>query len=168
MTAFSPACRKFSEGTELSNESYRIAAGVGLIVPVVVTVVLWGFNLFEAENVQRGSIAYYLGLPSSVRSIPLTEECQAPVYRWRGRNGESSPYISATYSSRNTSQSIFAFYKTALARLSCSPEITSSASSADKSLIQFNCRGPDVLSINVWVGNESSCRTVTLDIMENY
>ncbi|MBI1906523.1 MAG: hypothetical protein HYS20_09860 [Rhodocyclales bacterium] len=153
---------------ELSNNSYKIAAGVGLVVLIVVTVVLFGFHLFEAENVQRGSIAYYLGLPPSVRSIPLTEECQAPVYRWRGRDGESSPYISTTYSSRSTAQYILAFYKTALAKLSCSPETTTSASFTDKGLIQFNCRRPDILSISVWVGGESPCRTVTLDIIENY
>lgn len=152
----------------MSNKSYKIAAGIGLVVLAGIAVVLYGFHLFEAENVQRGSLAYYLGLPASVRSIPLVEECQAPVYRWRGRDGESSPYISATYRSRSSSQNISDFYKTALTKFSCSPETAPSASSADKSLVQFNCKGPDMLSVNVWVGNEPSCRSVTLDIIENY
>lgn len=152
----------------MSNRLFKIAAGIGLVVLAGIAAVLYGFHLFEAENVERGSLAYYIGLPGSVRSIPLAEECQAPVYRWRGRDGESSPYISVTYSSRSPSQNIADLYKTALTKLSCSPEAAPPASSADKSLLQFQCRGPDILSVNVWVGNEPSCRSVTLDIIENY
>ncbi len=153
----------------LSNKSLKIAAGIGLVVLAGIASILYvGFGLFEAENVKRGSIAYYLGLPAQIRSIPLVEECQAPVYRWRGRDGESSPFISTTYRSRSSVQSISDFYKSALTQLSCSPEAAPPASSTEKSLVQFNCRGPDVLSVNVWVGNEASCRSVTLDIIENY
>lgn len=153
----------------MSNKSLKIAAGIGVIVLAGVAAALYaGFHLYEAENVKRGSIAYYLGLPAPVRSIPLVEECQAPVYRWRGRDGESSPYISATYGSRSSTQNISDFYKSALTTLSCSPESATPTSSTEKTLVQFHCPGPDVLSVNVWVGNEPSCRSVTLDIIENY
>lgn len=162
------AYMQLSEAAELSSNSYKIAVGIGIIVLSGVAVVLYRFHLFEAENVQRGSIAYYLGLPSSVRSIPIKEECQIPVYRWRGRNGESSPYISANYGSNSSSQSIIDFYKTALANLSCAPIASLPKSFVDKRLVQFNCLGPDILLIDVWVANEPSCRSVTLDIIENY
>ena len=160
---------KFLEGVGLSNKSLKIAAGIGLIALAAIAAVLYvGLGLFEAENVKRGSIAYYLGLPAPIRSIPLVDECQVPVYRWRGRDGESSPFISVTYSSRSSLQNISDFYKSALTQLSCSPETSPPASSTERNLVQFNCRGPYVLSVNVWAGNEASCRSVTLDIIENY
>ena len=152
----------------MSNKSYKIAAGIGVMVLVGIATILYGFHLFEAENVKRGSIDYYFGIPASVRAIPLVEECQPPLYRWRGRDGESSPYISTTYSSRSSSQNISDFYKTALTKFSCSPETAPPVSSTENSLVQFNCRGPDILSVSVLIGNEPSCRSVTLDIIENY
>jgi hypothetical protein len=152
-----------------SNKSLKMAATISVIVLMGLAVVVYvGSGLFEAEDVRRGSINYFLGLPTSVRTIPLIEECQEPVYRWRGRDGASSPHISATYGSRSSPQNILGFYKKAMSQLSCSPQTEPINQPNNRTVVKFSCSGPDILSIDVWVENEAACRSVTLDIIEGY
>lgn len=144
-----------------------LATGVAFTVLLVAgSAYLGAWALFEASDVRRGSISYFFGVPTSVRRLPIIQECTAPLYRWRGRDGESSPFIEVSYSSRASAHDIVKTYDSALKRAACNLTLTESR--GGQTLATFECGGSEFVSTSVRVGSESPCASVELGVIENY
>lgn len=144
-----------------------LATGAAFTVLLVAGCIYVGaWALFEASDVRRGSISYFLGIPTSVRQLPIIQECTAPVYRWRGRDGESSPFIEVSYSSRARADEIVKAYDTALKRAAC--KLTLTEASGTQTLATFECGGSEFVSSSVRLGSQSPCASVDLGVIENY
>lgn len=143
-----------------------------LAVSVAVVLVLAGaayagtWAWFEGNDVSRGTLSYFLGVPTSVKRLPIVDECSAPKYRWRGRDGESPPFVSVDYSSRSGAEEILRAYRTSLKQAACTSVKTEV--SGPRTLTEFQCQNPDILSASLWIGSESPCASVELNIVENY
>jgi hypothetical protein len=135
-----------------------------LLVAVSAYVSSWA--LFEASDVRRGSIPYFLGVPSSIRQLPIVRECTPPLYRWRGRDGESSPFVEVSYSSRAGADEILKAYDAALKPAAC--KLTLTEARGAQTTATFECGGSEFLSTSVRVGSESPCASVELGFIENY
>lgn len=122
--------------------------------------------LFEASNVPRASISFFFGVPSSVKQLPIVAECTPPLYRWRGRDGESPPFIELSYSSRASAGDIVKAYDDALKAAAC--RLIATQAQGAGTTAQFECAGPEILSTSLRVGSESPCATVELGVIENY
>lgn len=149
----------------LSKKSLAVGAGIGLLLAAG-SAYVGAWALFEASDVRRGSISYFFGVPTSIKQLPIVGECTPPLYRWRGRDGESSPFIEVAYSSRASADDIVKAYDTALKSAAC--KLTGTEATGTGTTATFECRGPDILSTSLRVGSESPCASVELGFIENY
>jgi len=149
----------------LSKKWLAIGVGLGLLLTAG-SAYISAWALFEAHNVRRGSISYFFGVPASIKQLPIVHECTAPVYRWRGRDGESSPFIEVAYSSSASADDIVKAYGIALKPAAC--KLARTESMGSQTLAEFECGGPDILSTSLRVGSESPCVSVELGFIENY
>lgn len=127
---------------------------------------LGAWSLFEAHGVRRGSLSYLLGLPASVKRVPIIQECAAPVYRWRGRDGESAPFIEVSYSTRAAAHDVVRAYGTGLNPTQCKLVRTETAGS--RTVSQFECGGEEFQSASLIVAEGQPCASVELGFIENY
>jgi hypothetical protein len=136
------------------------AVGLSLLLAVVV---LMGSALFEARDVGRGSLLYRLGAPGYLQSVRTMEECREPIYRWKGRDGESNPYTSLSYGSRKPQQELLQAYREAFEKQSCTarPVIRGGH-------LGFDCAHADFVSVDVSVSGADQCQDITIDFVENY
>lgn len=150
--------------TRSSNRWIAIGTAIGLLALASVHIAAWA--LFEASDVPRGTVSFFLGVPASVRQLPIVSECSAPLYRWRGRDGERPPLISVSYPSRGRAEEIVEAYGAPLKRASCN--LVKTDAYDRRTLAEFQCQGPEIVSISLRVGDEFPCSNVELEIVENY
>lgn len=123
--------------------------------------------LFESSGVDRGSFVYRLGAPEYLRSVEILDECQKPRYRWKGRDGESSPYSSVTYGSLKSSADLVQSYRSAFDKKSCKVK-DEIQSVGNKNHLALVCAQQDFLSVDLFITDAGGCKEVTLDFLENY
>jgi hypothetical protein len=141
-----------------------------LAIALAVVVAVW---LFEAHDVEQGSIQYVLGVPGSVRAVAHTvEACSPPRWQWKGRDGESAPYIALHYGSTATRGEVLRQHTASLAALSCHADggLDRGGSVRQQSL---RCTHPDVAKVDIdfsdeATGNEARCRAISLTFLETY
>lgn len=129
--------------------------------------------LFEAGEVEQGSIQYFLGVPSSIRSVAHTvQACSPSLWQWQGRDGVSSPYVAMRYGSTAALAEVLQQHTAALSPLSCTadgePQLLGSV--VQRSM---NCSHDDVAAASISIGGrvdgkDAGCREVTLYFLENY
>ena len=129
--------------------------------------------LFEAGEVEQGSIQHILGVPSSIRSVAHTvQACSPPLWQWKGRDGLSSPYVAMRYGSTAALAEVLQQHTAALSPLSCTadgePQLLGSV--VQRSM---NCGHDDVAAASISIGgrvdaNDTGCREVTLYFLESY
>jgi hypothetical protein len=122
--------------------------------------------LFEASDVRKGSISYFFGVPTSIKQLPIIQECTAPTYRWQGRDGESSPFVVVAYSSRAAANEIGRAYERSLKTAACN--LTQTRTRGQQQVSVFKCDGTKFLSADLLVGDESPCASVELGFIQNY
>lgn len=125
--------------------------------------------LFEASDIRRGSLAYYLGVPASIRAASQpVEECRPAVFRWRGRDGLSAPFIALQYGSRAAPETIRQSHVTVWKALACQQTV-STPPGANPTHAGVLCQHPDVLSADVLVtAHSDGCHEVAIEFTENY
>lgn len=143
-----------------------LALGTVVMLLAAGSAYVGAWALFEASDVARGTVSYFLGVPASIKRLPIVQECSAPRYRWRGRDGESPPFVSVAYSSRGGAAEILQAYDSTLKQAACT--LAKTEVNGPRTLAEFQCRGPDILSTSLWIGSESPCASVELDVVENY
>lgn len=129
--------------------------------------------LFEAGEVEQGSIQYILGVPSSIRSVAHTvQACSPPLWQWKGRDGVSSPYVAMRYGSTATLAELLQQHTAALSPLRCTTDgsLRVLGGVVERSM---NCSRDDVAAASISIGgrvdgNDTGCREVTLYFLENY
>jgi hypothetical protein len=142
--------------------------GVGVVAALLVVGVIYAgaWTLFEASDVRRGSISYLFGLPASVKRLPIVQECTPPLYRWRGRDGESAPFIEMSYSTHAGASDLVKAYGAALNPVTC--KLMRTEVEGRRTVVQFECSGAEFLSASLRVAEESPCASVELGFIENY
>lgn len=134
---------------------------------LAVVAVHWGaWALFEADGVRRGSVSYLLGVPASIKRVPIVQECTAPVYRWRGRDGESAPFIEVAYATHASPSEVMKEYGTGLNPANCKLVRTAAEESGIAS--QFECGGDEFVTARLLIAEGQPCATVELGFIENY
>ncbi len=129
--------------------------------------------LFEAGEVEQGSLQYFLGVPSSIRSVVHTvQACSPPRWQWKGRDGVSSPYVAMRYDSTATLAELLQQHTSALFPLHCTTDggLRVLGGVAEHSV---NCSHDDVAAVSISIegrvdGKDTGCREVTLYFVENY
>lgn len=127
---------------------------------------LGAWSLFEANDVRRGSLSYLFGLPASIKRVPIVQECAAPVYRWRGRDGESAPFVEVSYSTRAAANDVVKAYGTGLSQAQC--KLIRTETQGSRTVSQFECGGDEFLSASLIVAEGQPCASVELGFIENY
>ena len=129
--------------------------------------------LFEAGEVEQGSIQHILGVPSSIRSVAHTvQACSPPLWRWKGRDGVSSPYVAMRYGSTSTLAELLQQHTAALSPLHCTTDgdLRVLGGVVERSM---HCSHDDVAAASISIaghvdGKDTDCREVTLYFLENY
>ncbi|MBL8354565.1 MAG: hypothetical protein JNM01_06995 [Delftia acidovorans] len=140
-----------------------IAWFLGSLVLLVAAVILLGGVLFEARNVKKGSLLYRLGAPEYLQSVPIIEECRAPIYKWRGRDGGSNPYTSLTYGSRDKFDGLLKSYQNFFKKMACTAKPSIYASH-----LELECSNADFISVSISASGVDECQGITIDFVENY
>lgn len=151
-----------------SSSKSRLAIGAVAVLPLAAAVALnvGAWTLFEASNVRKGSVAYFFGVPTSIKQLPIIQECTAPIYRWQGRDGESSPFVVVSYSSRAPAREIVKVYDTSLKQAACN--LTQTRTRGRQQVSAFKCDGTEFSSADLLVGDESPCASVELGFIQNF
>lgn len=134
------------------------------IVAVMISILA---QFFEATDVQRWSLAYYIGVPDYIKSVAIVEECREPKFRWRGRDGESKPFTSMTYGSMHSAPDLLRLYTSEFEKQSCIAENGVSAET-DIAHMSLHCSNENFVSIDIAVEKVEGCKRVTIDFFENY
>jgi len=66
---------------------------------------------WEPQQVSPGSISYFLGIPSTVRAVPLFKTCREPRYGYVGAEGTKSSFSTVEYGSRLDRDDVIAAYR---------------------------------------------------------
>jgi hypothetical protein len=145
-----------------------LAIGAVTVLPLAAAIALYAgaWTLFEATAVRRGSISYFFGVPNSIKQLPIIQQCTAPLYRWQGRDGESSPFVAVTYSSRASTDELVKAYDTSLKQAACT--LTQTRMRGQQTVSIFRCNGTEFSSADLLVGSESPCASVELGFIQNY
>lgn len=150
------------------NGSLKKWLGFGAVAALLAVgaVYLGAWSLFEANDVRRGSLAYLFGLPASIKRVPIVQECAAPTYRWRGRDGERAPFIEVSYSTRAAANDVVKAYSTGLIPAKCT--LVRTETKGSRSVSQFECGGDEFLSASLVVSEGQPCASVEIGFIENY
>ena len=148
-----------------SSKKWLGFGAVGALLAVG-AIYLGAWSLFEANDVRRGSLSYLLGLPASIKRVPIVQECAAPVYRWRGRDGESAPFVEVSYSTRAAANDVVKAYGTGLSQAQC--KLIRTETQGSRTVSQFECGGDEFLSASLIVAEGQPCASVELGFIENY
>lgn len=144
-----------------------ILGGLAAISVIGASLLLLFSWLFEGSGVTRGSIPYYVALPAFSKSLPVREECEAPQYRWRGRDGESIPFTVMEYRSRADEPALAQLYRDHFRAAGCT--IDTDEGDADGRSMRFTCNRGDIVSADVTIGPMAgSCRDVHVGTVDNY
>jgi hypothetical protein len=143
-----------------------IGAVAVLLLAATAALSVGAWTLFEASDVRKGSISYFFGVPASIKQLPVIQECTAPTYRWQGRDGESSPFVVVSYSSRATASEIVKAYDASLKQAACN--LTQTTTRGQQHVSVFKCDGTEFVSADLLVGGESPCASVELGFIENH
>lgn len=151
-----------------SSSKLWLAIGAVAVLPLAAAAALTvgALALFEASDVRKGSLSYFLGVPASIKQLPIIQACTAPTYRWQGRDGQSSPFVVVSYSSRATASEIVKAYDASLKQAACN--LTQTRTRDQQQVSVFECDGTEFLSADLLVGDESPCASVELGFIENY
>jgi hypothetical protein len=150
----------------ISSSKKWLGLGAVAALLTVGAIYMGAWSLFEANGVRRGSLSYLLGLPASIKRVPIIQECAAPTYRWRGRDGESPPFIEVSYSTRAAANEIVKAYGTGLIPAHC--RLVRTDREGARTVSQFECGGDEFLSASVIVAEGTPCASVELGFIENY
>lgn len=160
----------------MTSQRKTVAVAAALILAPLFALAALGtaaVMLFEADEVEQGSIQYILGVPNSIRSVAHTvQACRPPLWRWQGRDGESSPYVALRYGSTATLAEVLEQHTAALSPMRCTTDggLRVLGSAVERSM---NCSHDDVAAASIFVesdvdGKDTGCREVTLYFLENY
>jgi len=114
---------------------------------------------WDPQKVPRGSVAYFFGIPASVRAIPLVEPCREPRYSYVGYEGTKGSFSTVEYGSALDHDEVLAFYRDWFQRGNCALREDGGVLFADRCSAPVHLFNSDV-AIQEGIG--ISCRTVTV------
>jgi hypothetical protein len=131
---------------------------------------LVGGMLFDVSDARPGSLGYYLGVPSSIRSASATfDECRPARFRWKGRDGEGVPFVTMHYGSRLEPAEAIRRHTEALSPLAC--RSASTGTGATEGALMggrlLHCLHADVLEADIHVEHAGPCREVSIGFVLN-
>ncbi len=134
-----------------------------LVVAVAISLIIY---YFEADDVDYESFASHIAVPESIKKTPLIDVCEAPKFNWKGRDGESVPYISLVYGTLRPNFELIESYKGFFESGNCrgKPEIITS----DEARIGYDCDREDFHAVDIFIEGEKACRSVNITFFENY
>ena len=130
-------------------------------VPVVLLCVTGlGLLLFahsEPGNARRGSLAYLIGIPVSVKAVPVQDDCKHAVYAYTARDGERIGAARINYDSTLPEIELRALYDTHFDALNCT-----------RAENEWRCQDGNTHSIRIADAASAGCRSVEIFILGDF
>lgn len=144
-----------------------MAMSVGSLLAFIALTILAFVYIFEANNVNRGSLLYYIGTSKYIKSASIISECKKPKFRWKGRDGENSPYTSVTYGSTHSSIDLLQIYRVEFEKQSCRNE-SKVGIATNNNHLKFICNNEYFVATEITIEDVDGCKDVAIDFFENY
>lgn len=142
------------------------AALAGVALPLAAMAVAW--MLFDASDVRPGGLAYYLGVPASIRHATGTfDECRPARFRWKGQDGLSAPFAAVNYGSRLEPAEAIRKHIAALAPLACRWDAVRVDAEGSHHADGMLCAHPDVMEAEIGVEGTGVCREISIGFILN-
>jgi hypothetical protein len=120
-------------------------------------------NSGSANNAVARAIS---GRSSSLTNTPTGPDASTAFAAGVKISSATSSQLIFDYSSCSGAEEILRAYRTSLKQAACTSSKTEV--SGPRTRAEFQCQNPDMLSVSLWIGSESPCASVELNIIENY
>ena len=112
----------------------------------------------NVSNVSSGSMAYWVGVPNHIKSVPIVSACENPLYSAKGRDGTAPARSRVSYTTQASVAHVQAVITSQFTQIGCVASVAQPLGPA------LSCPNGDEVVINVTQGDP--CHAVTVGIYE--
>ncbi|MFN4117982.1 hypothetical protein [Acidovorax sp.] len=146
--------------------AFRLLIIPALVFPIVgIFFMLWAWSSFDASDVRGDSIKFSFLAPDYLKSVKIIEKCSEPLFRWKGRDGEGSPFSSIRYGSFASPNQLAKYYTLELKKNGCKVAKLHTISHNDRA-IDFICTNNQFHEIQIQFHEKNDCADVAIFFTE--